>query len=100
MRIAVSILLLSCLACASTTPQASSQPPASEAATASGVIVSIDPHSVMGCRLLTRTIQAYDIRDPDQKRKLQEEAARLGGNAVLISIKGDRKGEIFSCPTP
>lgn len=100
MRHGILFLALSSLACASTSPPASSPTPASEAGTASSVIVSMDPHSVMGCRLLTRTIGAYDIRDPEQKRKLQKEAARLGGNTVLISIKGDRKGEIFSCKSP
>jgi hypothetical protein len=50
--------------------------------------------------MITRTVEAYDIRDPDQWRKLQEEAARRGGNTVLVSIKGDRKGEIFACKKP
>lgn len=100
MRCGILFLVLSSLACASTSPPASSPAPASEAGTASSVIVSMDPHSVMGCRLLTRTIQPYDIRDPKQKRKLQQEVARLGGNTVLISIKGDRKGEVFACKSP
>ena len=50
--------------------------------------------------MITRTIEGYDISDPVQWRNLEEETARRGGNTVLISITGDRKGEIFACKKP
>lgn len=105
MRKALALLVLLCAACASQKPKppaaesAAAQPPATNAGP-SAVIVTADPHAVMGCRLITRTVEGYDIRDADQWRKLQEEAARLGGNTVLVSTKGDRKGEIFACKKP
>jgi len=55
---------------------------------------------VSGCRLISRTEQAYDIREPDQWRKLQEEAARLGGNAAMVPVEGDHKAEIYACSRP
>jgi hypothetical protein len=64
------------------------------------VIVTTDPHAVMGCRLIVRTSQGYDIREPDEWRKLQEETARRGGNTALVSLEGDRKADIFSCSKP
>lgn len=93
---ALPLFLALCVSCASSPPG----PAGTSATEVSNVIVTTDPHSVIGCRLITRTIESYDIRDPERKRRLQEEAARRGGNTVLISIKGDRKGEVFSCPAP
>jgi hypothetical protein len=93
-------LLLLCISCASTQPAPSGQPGPPAATAAADVVITTDPHEVMGCRLLTRTIESYDIRVPERRQKLQAETARLGGNVVLISIKGVRKGEIFSCPAP
>ena len=102
MKKGLALLVLLCAACASQTPKSSGAPGATQPATEepSAVIVTTDPHAIMGCRMITRTIKGYDIRDPDQWRKLQEEAARRGGNTVLVSIKGDRKGEIFACKKP
>jgi hypothetical protein len=104
MRKELALLVLLVTACASQ----KAKPPAGESAAQpaattgepSAVIVTTDPHAILGCRMITRTVEAYDIRDPDQWRKLQEEAARRGGNTVLVSIKGDRKGEIFACKKP
>jgi hypothetical protein len=104
MRTGLALLVALCVSCASATPK----PPATtEAAAASpatvappAVIVTIDPHAVMGCRLITRTVQGYDIREHEEWRKLQEEAARRGGNTALVSLEGDRKADIFSCSKP
>ncbi|HEX9286419.1 MAG TPA: hypothetical protein VF999_04035 [Thermoanaerobaculia bacterium] len=105
MKKGLALLALLCAACASQ----KSKPPAAESAAAqpaattlepSAVIVTTDPHAVMGCRLITRTTQGYDVREPDEWRKLQEETARRGGDTVLVSLKGDRKGDIFSCKKP
>jgi len=110
MRIGLTLLVAFCVSCASPAPKptaatageaarpAAVAPPAGEAQ--SSVIVTTDPHAVMGCRLITRTVQAYDIREPDEWRKLQEEAARRGGNTALVSLEGDRKADIFSCSKP
>jgi|GEM_PF-4838478 hypothetical protein len=70
------------------------------AVAAPSVIVTTDPNAVSGCRLISRTEQAYDIREPDQWRKLQEEAARLGGNAAMVPVEGDHKAEIYACSRP
>jgi len=59
-----------------------------------------DPHAVMGCRMITRTVKGYDIRESEEWRQLQEEAAHRGGNTVLVSLEGDRKGDIFACKKP
>jgi hypothetical protein len=74
--------------------------PAATTAEPSVVIVTTDPHAVMGCRLITRTAKGYDIREPEEWRQLQEEAAHRGGNIVLVSVEGDRKGDIFVCKKP
>ena len=108
MRIGLALLVAACVSCASASPKSAATPEGNTvpqattpAAGAQGsVIVTTDPHAVLGCRLITRTVQGYDIREPDEWRKLQEEAARLGGNTVLVSTKGDRKAEIFSCSKP
>jgi hypothetical protein len=71
------------------TPGAADQPPS--------VIVTTDPQAVAGCRRIGRTEQGYDIGEPEQWRKLQDEAVRRGGNTVLATIEGDRTAEIFSC---
>jgi hypothetical protein len=108
MRIGLALLLALCVSCASPAPKSPAAPAAgtvSEATPAAtvaqpSVIVTTDPHAVMGCRRITTTEQGYDIRDSEQWRKLQEEAARLGGNTVLVSTKEDRKADIFSCSKP
>jgi hypothetical protein len=108
MRIGLALLLALCVSCASPAPKSpaaaaggtvSEATPAATVAQPS-VIVTTDPHAVMGCRRITTTEQGYDIRDSEQWRKLQEEAARLGGNTVLVSTKEDRKADIFSCSKP
>jgi hypothetical protein len=106
MKIGLAILVALCVSCASSTPRSAATPEANPAAAAPSsdaqpsVIITTDPHAVMGCRLITKTTAGYDIREPDQWRKLQDETARLGGNAALVSIKGDRKADIFSCTKP
>ena len=108
MRIGLALLLALCVSCASPAPKS---PAAAAGATASeatpaaavaqtSVTVTTDPHAVMGCRLIVRTSQGYDIREPDEWRKLQEETARRGGNTALVSLEGDRKADIFSCSKP
>jgi len=103
MRKALPLLLLVSVFCASSKPKApaetgaATQPAAVEPA---AVIVTTDPHAVMGCRMITRTVKGYDIREPEEWRKLQEEAAHRGGNTVLVSLEGDRKGDIFACKKP
>ena len=108
MRIGLALLLALCVSCASPAPKSpaaaaggtvSEATPAAATAQAS-VIVTTDPHAVMGCRLIVRTSQGYDIREPDEWRKLQEETARRGGNTALVSLEGDRKADIFSCSKP
>ncbi len=103
MKKGLALVVLLCAACASQTPKS---PPA-QSATAqpatvepSAVIVTTDPHAVMGCRMITRTVKGYDIREPEEWRQLQEEAARRSGNTVLVSLEGDRKGDIFACKKP
>jgi hypothetical protein len=110
MRIGLALLLLLalCVSCASPAPKSPAAAPGgtvqqatpAAAVPPTSVIVTTDPHAVTGCRRITSTEQGYDIRESDQWRKLQEEAARLGGNTVLVSTKGDRKAEIFSCSKP
>jgi len=103
MKKGLALLVLLCAACASQAPKSTAaQGAAEQPATAepSAVIVTTDPHAVMGCRMITRTIKGYDIRDPEEWRKLQEEAAHRGGNTVLVSLKGDRRGDIFACKKP
>jgi len=104
MRIGLTLLVALCVSCASPAPKPTAAA-AGEAArpasvTPTAVIVTIDPHAVMGCRLITRTVQGYDIPQPDEWRKLQEETARRGGDTALVSLEGDRKAEIFSCSKP
>jgi len=50
--------------------------------------------------MITRTVKGYDIRESEEWRQLQEEAAHRGGNTVLVSLEGDRKGDIFACKKP
>ena len=108
MRIGLALLLALCVSCASPAPKSPAAPAAgtvSEATPAAAVAqtsvtVTTDPHAVMGCRLIVRTSQGYDIREPDEWRKLQEETARRGGNTALVSLEGDRKADIFSCSKP
>jgi hypothetical protein len=110
MRIRLALVVALCVSCASPAPKsapatAGDTAPAPQAAApaAAGqpsVIVTTDPHAVMGCRLLVHTTEGYDIREPDQWRKLQEETARRGGNTALVSVEGDRKADIFSCAKP
>ena len=108
MRIGLALFVALCVSCASPAPKS---PPAAAGGTVEqaapaaavpqqSVIVTTDPHAVTGCRRITTTEQGYDIRESDQWRKLQEEAARLGGNTVLVSTGGDRKAEIYSCSKP
>jgi hypothetical protein len=105
MKIGLALLVALCVCCASPAPKSATpaSSPAAEAAPPAGappaVIVTSDAKAVTGCRSITRLEQAYDIRDQDQWRKLQEEAARLGGNTVLVSGE-DNRAEIFSCPKP
>lgn len=104
MRIGLTLLVAFCVSCASPAPKPTAATAGEAARPAAveppAVIVTTDPHAVMGCRLIMRTVQGYDIREPDEWRKLQEETARRGGNAVLISLEGDRRGDIFSCTRP
>ncbi len=104
MRIGLTLLVAFCVSCASPAPKPTAATAGEAARPAAvdspAVIVTTDPHAVMGCRLITRTIQGYDIREPDEWRQLQEETARRGGNTALVSIKGDRKADIFSCSKP
>jgi hypothetical protein len=103
MKKGLTFLVLFCVACASQTPKSSTaQSAAAQPATAqpSAVIVTTDPHAVMGCRMITRTVKGYDIREPEEWRQLQEEAAHRGGNTVLVSLEGDRRGDIFACTKP
>jgi hypothetical protein len=108
MRIGLALLAAACVSCASSSPKPAATPEGGAvpqattpaAAEQASVIVTTDPHAVLGCRLITRTLQGYDIREPDEWRKLQEETARVGGNTVLVSTKGDRKADIFSCSKP
>jgi predicted outer membrane protein len=103
MKKGLALLVLLCVACASQTPKSSTaQSAATQPATAepSAVIVTTDPHAVMGCRMITRTVKGYDIREPEEWRQLQEEAAHRGGNTVLVSLEGDRRGDIFACTKP
>ena len=111
MRIGLALLVALCVSCASPAPRSAATPeggPAPAAAVAAtpssaaqpSVIVTTDPHAAMGCRLITHTTEGYDIRDPDQWRKLQDETVRLGGNTALVTVEGDRKADIFSCAKP
>jgi hypothetical protein len=108
MRIGLALLLALCVSCASPAPKSSSAAAGATVAEATpaaavpspSVTVTTDPQAVTGCRRITTTEQVYDIREPEQWRKLQEEAARLGGNTVLVSTEGDRKAEIYSCSKP
>lgn len=106
MRIGLGLLLALCVSCTSPAPQSPSTAAgatvqqATPAVPSPSVTVTKDPQAVTGCRRITTTEQVYDIREPEQWRKLQEEAARLGGNTVLVSTEGDRKAEIYSCSKP
>ena len=111
MKIGLALLVALCVSCASPTPRSAATPetaPAPAAAVAAtpssgaqpSVIITTDPHAVMGCRLISHTAEGYDIREGDQWRKLQDETARLGGNTALVSTGGDRKADIFSCVKP
>ena len=108
MRIELALLVAFCVSCAPPAPMspaASAGSAAPEAASpaavpAPSVIVTTDAQAVTGCRSITRTEKGYDIREPAEWRSLQEEAARLGGNTVLVSVDADRKAEIFSCTRP
>jgi len=103
MKKGLALLVLLGAACASQAPKSTAAPgAAAQPATVepSAVIVTTDPHAVMGCRMITRTVKGYDIREPEEWRKLQEEAAHRGGNTVLVSLKGDRRGDIFACTKP
>lgn len=111
MRIGLALLLALCVSCASqtprsaATPEGNAAPAATVAATPSSgaqpsVIITTDPHAVLGCRLINHTTQGYDIREPDQWRNLRDETARRGGNTALVSLEGDRKADIFSCTRP
>ena len=107
MKIGWTLLLalsVSCTSASKSSPAPAGGATPQAAATAAvpppSVIVTTDPQAVMGCRRITTTEQGYDIRDSEQWRKLQEEAARLGGNTVLVSTKEDRKADIFSCSKP
>ena len=111
MKIGLVLLVALCVSCASPTPRSAATPetaPAPAAAVAAtpssgtqpSVIITTDPHAVMGCRLISHTTEGYDIREPDQWRKLQDEPARRGGNTALVSLEGDRKADIFSCVKP
>lgn len=106
MRIGLALLLALCVSCTSPPPQSPSTAAgatvqqATPAVPSPSVTVTKDPQAVTGCRRITTTEQVYDIREPEQWRKLQEEAARLGGNTVLVSTEGDRKAEIYSCSKP
>ena len=104
MRTALALFVTLSLSCASTAPKSTT--PAGSPAAAGGVapagappavIVTSDPNAVTRCRSIGRLDQAYDIREQDQWRKLQEEAARLGGNAALVAGE-DHRAEIFACP--
>jgi hypothetical protein len=50
--------------------------------------------------MITKTVKGYDIREPAEWKELQEEAAHQGGNTVLVSLEGDRRGDIFACKKP
>ena len=108
MRIGLALLVALCMSCAAPAPKspaASTGSTAPEAASPAAVppptvIVTTDAQSVTGCRSITRTEKGYDIREPAEWRSLQEEAARLGGNTVLISGEADHTAEIFACPKP
>ena len=111
MKIGFALLVALCVSCASPTPRSAATPeanPAPAAAVAAtppsdaqpSVIITTDPHAVMGCRLISHTTEGYDIREPVQWRKLQDETARLGGNTALVSTEGDRKADIYSCTKP
>ena len=106
MKIAWTLLLALGVGCATSKPTpvpagaASPQSAGTVAVAAPSVIVTTDPNAVSGCRLLSKTDQAYDIREPDQWRKLQEEAARLGGNAALVPVEGDQRAQIYACARP
>ena len=111
MKIGLALLVALCVSCASSTPRSAATPeanPAPAAAVAAppssdaqpSVIITTDPHAVMGCRLITKTTAGYDIREPDQWRKLQDETVHRGGNTALVSLEGDRKADIFSCTKP
>jgi hypothetical protein len=100
MKKGLALLVLLGAACASQTPKSTAEPgAAAQPATTepSAVIVTTDPHAVMGCRMITKTVKGYDIREPAEWRELQEEAAHQGGNTVLVSLEGDRRGDIFAC---
>ena len=108
MKIGLALLVVLCVSCASPAPKSpapmagETAPPATApvAAAQPSVIVTTDPNAVAGCRQITRTEQTYDIRQPDQWRRLQEEAARLGGNTALVAAEGDQKADIYSCSKP
>jgi hypothetical protein len=104
MRIGLTLLVAFCISCASPAPKPTAATAGEAARPAAvepqAVIVTTDPHAVMGCRLITHTAQGYDIREPDEWRNLQEETARRGGNTALVSLEGDRKADIFSCSKP
>lgn len=106
MKIAWTLLLALGVGCTASKPTpapagaASPQSAGTVAVAAPSVIVTTDPNAVSGCRLISKTDVAYDIREPEQWRKLQEEAARLGGNAALVPVEGDHKAEIYACSRP
>ena len=106
MKIAWTLLLALGVGCTASKPTpapagaASPQAAGTVAVAAPSVIVTTDPNAVSGCRLISKTDQAYDIREPDQWRKLQEEAARLGGNAALVPVEGGQKADIYACSRP
>lgn len=113
MKIGLALLVALCVSCASPTPRSAATPeahpaPAPAAAVAApppsdaqpSVIITTDPHAVMGCRLIAKTTAGYDIREPVEWRKLQDETVHRGGNTALVSLEGDRKADIFSCTKP
>jgi hypothetical protein len=108
MRVGFALLVALCVSCASPSPRSTATPesgtvPAANTPAAGAqpsVIITADPQAVTGCRRITTTEQAYDVQQSEQWRKLQEEAARLGGNTVLVSTEGNRKAEIYSCSKP
>ena len=106
MKIAWPLLLalgVACTASKSTPAPAGAVSPQTSgtvAVAAPSVIVTTDPNAVTGCRLISRTNQAYDVREPDQWRKLQEEAVRVGGNTAMVPVEGDHKAAIYACTRP
>ncbi len=108
MRVGLALFVVLCVSCASPAPKSpvtSTGTAAPEAASPAAVpppsvIVTTDAQAVTGCRSIARTEKGYDIREPAEWRSLQEEAARLGGNTVLVSADAGNKAEIFACPKP